>query len=425
VSVISSERKTLLTNFFSLSLIQATNYILPLLVFPYLVKVLGIVNFGIVSFAQTFALYLAVITDYGFNLSATREVALQKNSITSLNIIYSEVMSTKIFLLVLSFLILAVLILLIPSFREESLVYITSFSIVIGQTLSPVWFFQGMEQMKYITFLNVLSKGLFTISVFVLVKHPEDYWLANLLQGIGGVVAGVLSQWFVIKNFNIKIQFVSFQMINKQLKESWHIFISNFAIMACFSNNIFILGLFADKLSVGYYSIAEKIILAIRQILVMFSQAIYPFICRLTVQNHQEVRSFLYKTSFPMVVFMLILSSSLYLFSNQIIWLIFQRDVPEIAFLLKFMSFIPFIASVNVPANQVLLAYNFNKSYTRVMLSASILNLILNFLLTILLKAIGSAITITVTELYIAISLHLFLHIKHPPYSLFYNQRVN
>ena len=253
------ERRTLFINFISLSLIQGTNYILPLLIFPYLVKVLGVENFGIMAFAQTIALYLMVITDYGFNLSATKDIAIIRDTdAPAITRIYNEVMTTKLVLLVLTFSFLAGLIFFIPFFRKEYFLYLCSFTIVIGQMLNPTWFFQGMEQMKYATILNVVSKGIFTILVFVFIKSPTDYWLANLLQGGGSMVAGILSQQFVIKNFNIKISIAGFEKVLSQLNKSWPVFISNFAIMACFSNNIFILGLFANKLTIGYYSIAEK-----------------------------------------------------------------------------------------------------------------------------------------------------------------------
>lgn len=82
---LKSDYKVLLENFFSLSALQIVGYILPLITIPYLVRVLGVDKYGLVSFATAFLVYFQILTDYGFNLSATKEISVHRDDQTKLS----------------------------------------------------------------------------------------------------------------------------------------------------------------------------------------------------------------------------------------------------------------------------------------------------------------------------------------------------
>ena len=126
------ELKTILNNFFSLTLLKALTYLLPLITFPYLIRVLGVDKFGLVMFAQATMYYFEILVDFGFNLSATREVALNAKNKSKLNEIISSVFSIKLVLLIISGLLLLLILSVFDRFSDESLIYYYSFLKVIA-----------------------------------------------------------------------------------------------------------------------------------------------------------------------------------------------------------------------------------------------------------------------------------------------------
>ena len=148
--ITSKESKTLLENILSLGVVQGLNYILPLITIPYLVRVLGPEMYGLTSFAISFITIFTLITNYGFNFSATKDISINKKYHTKVSQIFSKVIFIKTVLFFICFLFLVLLINYFDRFSINSKIYYLSFGIVLGQVITPLWLFQGLEKMKYI-----------------------------------------------------------------------------------------------------------------------------------------------------------------------------------------------------------------------------------------------------------------------------------
>ena len=274
------DKKRLLSNFFSLSALQGLNMVLPLITLPYLVRVLGVENFGLVNFSLAIVMYFNILVSFGFELSATREVSLNRDNLDKLSEIFASVMIIKTIMAIISITILSILIFSVDIFSEHAMLYYVTFGIVIGNVVFPSWFFQGMERMKYITYINLVSKIAFTVLIFVLVKNTDDYIYVPLLNSLGEIFGGLYSLWLVFKLFNVKIIIPNKQIMIAQIKDSYHFFLSRVANNGSRYFATTIIGLYFGNIIVGYYSMVEKLFYAFMSLGGIVSQTIYPYMSR-------------------------------------------------------------------------------------------------------------------------------------------------
>jgi PST family polysaccharide transporter len=404
----TEEKKQLLSNFFSLSVLQGANYILPLITVPYLVRVLGAEYYGLLAFASTTVAYFQILTDYGFNLTATREISIHREDKAKVTEIFSSVMIIKFTLMLLSFLLLTILVFTFEKFRKDALVYFLSFGAVVGQVLFPVWFFQGMERMKYITYINIGSRLLFTVAIFIFVQEKSDFYMVPILSSLGTIIGGAYALYFIRTNFNLKFAFQRIEILIYHLKEAHHIFISNIAISFYTISTTFILGIFTNNIIVGYYAAADKIIQALKGLFVPISQTLYPYISKKITISPEDGKLFIRKTIKYTIIFFGILSINLFIFANSIVLVVFGLEYEKSIIILRFLSIIPLFTSLsNLLGTQLLLTHGFYMSYRNVLIKASILSVILSIVLVPFFNYYGTVVTLIFIEAFVLISLFI------------------
>jgi len=409
----SDTRRRLIENFLSLSVLQIANYILPLITLPYLVRVLGPEKYGLIAFSQAFIGYFMILTDYGFNLSATRDISINRENKEKVSEIFSSVMIIKLALMIISLILMSVIIFSFEKFRQDWIVYYLTFGMVVGHVLFPVWFFQGMEKMKYITFLNILAKVIFTVAIFVFVRRASDYLYVPLLNSSGAIIAGLLAIWVVFRNFKLGFKMPSFANIKHYLKESWYIFISTVAISLYTTGNVFILGLFTNNTIVGYYSAAEKIIRAAQGLLGPISQTIYPYVSKLINESKEVGLKFIRKITLLIGGFSFVLSLIIFIFADLIVKTILGDQYIKSIIILKILAFLPFIIGLaNVFGIQTMLTLNYKKAFSNILIFASVINISLAFVLVPMFQDVGLSISVVLSEIFVTTSMFLFLQSK-------------
>jgi polysaccharide transporter, PST family len=334
----TSERQkvNLLSSLYSLSTLQLVTYLLPLITIPYLVQTLGVEAFGMIMFAHAVIMFINLLVDYGFILSATKDISTYRDNTEKVTEIISSVLILKFILTVLSFLILSVLIYSIESFSAE--LYYATFLIVVGQAFFPIWYFQGIEKMKTIMLINIGAKTFFTIMIFFLVKEEGDYIYVPLLNGTGSVVSAIASIIIIKFVFKQEIKFYNQRIVFKYFKKSTKYFISRIANAGNHYYLIMMVGAIYGNTIVGYFSMAERLLGAFNMGVQPISQALYPYIVKT-----RDLKLFKVFYTITVIVFW-VLTSLLLVFSTPILQFIYGDvanltvDMFRILFLSTFFS---------------------------------------------------------------------------------------
>lgn len=345
-----------------------------------------------------------IITDYGFNLSAARKISIFREDKERVSGIFSSVIFIKFSFMLISFLVLVGLVLAIPKFSSERIVYFFAFGVVVGNVLSPVWFFQGMERMKYITILNLLARIIFTVLIFLIIKKQADYLYVPLIGSLGYIVAGFLSLLIVFKLFKITIRIPSLTSVIVELRDGWHIFISTVAISLYTVSNTFVLGLFTNNIIVGYYNAADKLIKAVQGLFSPVSQTIYPYISKLAVESKERALHFIRMTTIFVGGVALFVSLVIFIFADPIVRIMLGEQYQESIIILKILAFLPFVIFItNMFGAQLLLPFNIKYLFTLSVIIPSVLHITLLIFIAPMYKAIGVAMLVVFTELAIVI----------------------
>ena len=332
------DKKVLFSNFFSLGIVQGLNFLLPLLVVPYLLHTLGVEIFGLLAMATAFTGYFMILSDYGFNITATREVSVHRDSLEKLNEIFSAVIMIKIALMVLGFIILLIALLLFDKLGDESLIYLLTFGMVLGQVLFPIWFFQGIEKMGYIAVLNIIAKLFFLLAILIFVKEKEDAYLVPLFSSLGFIVVGIISLIYMYRTFHIRFIWQPYTLLRQYFLLGWHIFISRMAVVFYTSSNVFILGIFTNHTMVGYYAIADKVISALVSLGDILNQVFFPYLSKKWEENRQTYYQLFYKILKGIVFGMMVVAVVLVFWASDVIRLLSGEEIVITTELLQIMS---------------------------------------------------------------------------------------
>jgi len=394
------QNRRVLSNFVALSIVQASNYLVPVIILPYLFRVLGDSRYGLIEFARAVSIYFLTVTDYGFSLSATREIAVHREDPQKVSEIFSAVMLLRFLMVVLSLAALVALVLGVPRLRADWAVYLLAFGHVIGQWLLPAWLYQGMERMRLVAVVNVIARVLFIVSIFVFVAGPADYLYVPLFQSLTSILTGLVALVMAFREFSIRFYIPAISVLKRELKNGWYIFLSRIATSLYTTSNIVILGLFADNASVGYYAAGDKIARAIQGLQIPLSQAIFPHIGKLASRSRQAALAFTSQVIRIVSVLTLGLSVGLFVAAPYIARAALgERFAPGVP-VIRILSFLPFIIGLsNIFGVQIMVNFGLKRALTRILTTAGFLNIIMALALVVPFRHIGISITSLLTEI--------------------------
>lgn len=406
----------LVQNTAALFLIQVTTNVAPLLTLPYLSRVLTTEHFGVIAVATSINWYFITLVEYGFNLTATRRVAIHRDDPAKVSQIFSSVLLAKALLTVLGFAIMLSVVLGTPKLRPDLPLFCITYLAVVGDLLFPVWLFQGLEKMGNLVWRDLFAKLLALSLIFAFVRNDSDYLLAAGFQSGALMFAGIVGLASVPFSTNVQWRRPAFSEAMFALREGWSVFLSMAAGSISYSTNIFLLNLRSGPAEVAYYSAAYRLIVAIRMLVSPVVTAVYPHISHMASKSRTSAVQYLRKYSLIMAAPFFFVGVALIICAPIVIRFYGAKYTPA-TILLQILAMSPFfLALQNTYSTFFMLGFGYEKEYSSIVLRGTLLNfLIVVPLLYLVWPPMAVSITGLCIEVFMTVATYLFYRRHREP----------
>lgn len=382
--------------------LSTSNYIFPLIIFPYISRVLGVENLGLCNFVDSIINYFVLFSMMGMSIVGTREIASCHMDQQKLNKTFSSLFTLLLFTTTISLIALVVATIFVPDLREHKTLIVFGSLKLVGTIFLTEWFFTGIENFKYITMRSIFIKICYTISIFLFVKNSGEYWVYYLLLCM-------LTVCNAIFNSAYRTKFVTFSFKNIDLKP----FLKPFLMLGAYllltsmytSFNVAFLGFATNNTQVGYYTTASKIYTIIIALFTAFTSVMLPRMSsllsegkikefkQLTTNSFEIIANF----SIPLIIFVAV-------FAPQIIQLIAGNGYQGAILPTRIIIPLTLIIGLEqILVIQIMMPLKLDKVIMRNSIIGALMGVSLNFLIVPQMAAVGSALVWICCELVILI----------------------
>lgn len=387
-------------NIFYSGLLTSLNYIFPLIVYPYISRVLGVANIGLVNFIDSIINYFILFSMMGITIMGIREIAISKNNPKKLEETFSSLITLNTISTVITLIGLILVTLIIPQLRQNYSLMMVGAIKLVGNLFLIEWFYKGIEDFKFITFRSISIRTLYVISVFIFVHKSDDVVTYFLLTSLSIVLNAII-------NVAYSRKFVSFSLRTIHIKK----YLSSFFTLGLYmlltsmytTFNITYLGFTCGDIQVGYYSTATKLYSIFISLFSAFTAVMMPRMSSLLAES--KIDEFKHKfeqsiniltiTTIPFIIFVLF-------FAKDIVYIIsgpgYQGAIIPMRIIIPLMFIIGYEQILVI---QTLMPLQKDKIIFRNSIIGAIVSIAINISIVNYLGAVGSAINWVICEIII------------------------
>ena len=353
-----------------------SRFILPLVVMPYLSRVLGPEAYGQVFLTTSFGMMLTLVVEFGFSLSATRELAKHRESPEQIEIILSNVFGAKCMLAGVALVIGILAVLTVPKLSHGVSFAWMGLPFAIAFGMSPMWYYQAIEKMRVQSMLEIGGQFLAMMFVFLLVSGSGDAIYVPILQTCGAAIATCGGYRILYRSTRFIAPSVAGSIA--AIKLGWTMFVFRSFVMLYTTANVFLVGLLLPVSQVAFYGTAEKLFSALTGLFGPFAQTVFPRMnYLLKADPHKAIR--LAKTGMGLVVGASLLAViGAFVLTPYVIPMLFGANfAPSVPLFEVMILALPFIGASQILGIQCLLPLHMDKAFNIIICSAGILNITL------------------------------------------------
>jgi polysaccharide transporter, PST family len=396
--------------------IQIASYVPPLLTLPWLTRVLGPAGFGRLSFCVAVTGYFVLFADYGFNLSATRQIAVHWDDRAGRSRVFWNTILVKTLLATVGFPVLLLLTLVIARFGENRNLLLINYLLVLGSVLTPTWYFTGTERQAVASGILIAVRFIAVPATFLFVRSGQDLQIAAFIPSLLSVMGGLLCLMMIARNDELDRVRISRRELIAALKDGWHLFVSTASISLYQGTNTVLLGLVAGDAAVGHYAAAEKVVQAAQGLLTPIGQSAYPRISRLMRDSRDEAFALIRKVLKIQGTVTLLASILLFVTAPSLVRLLYGAAYEDTVGVLRWLAALPFLIGLNnVFGVQTMLAMGMNQLVSRILIVSGGINVSTLFVLARWFGAAGAAMAVAGTELLIGVVEAVIIYRRNLP----------
>lgn len=409
--MIDKDKKVLLNNISSLFSVQVANYVLPMISIPIIVRIIGPDKYGLINYASAIVSYFILVVNYGFDLTATREVAQNRDNKKHIEELFSIVLWSKILLFLVTLIVFLCCFAIFPLFREEWKIMMYSYIVLISWVITPNWLYQGMQDLHRIAIFDVVIKLIFTVVVLVIIRQKSDYLYQPLIAGITQIIIGYYSFHYAMHKYGLRIIRVAFKQIIAVLKNERIVFFSSVVINLYTTTNTVLLGALAGDVQVGYYSAAIRFIQVAQAVITLpLSNSFFPYVGAAFGKGKEEGIAAARKVLPIVTIVGLVCFLGMVALGPWVLSLFYGAKFnPSIPIFIT-LALTPLIIVIsNVYGILVMMNLKMDKAFLRITACGAVVSIVSNLLLVPWAGGLGSAFSLLITESFIIVAMGVIL----------------
>lgn len=413
-----SSKKRFIRNLASTTVFQASGYILAMINVPYLTRMLGVADYGVLAFVISINAYLYLIIDWGFSLGSTRDIAQARGDVPTIQRIFWQTMTAKAMLSVCATLILFGVICL---HRVPSPIYLLLPGLlnILGAIFSVDWLVQGMERMGLFTLYSVGARSLVVLLTFIMVHGPQDTWIACALQGMGAIFASFAGFIITCRFLDVGRPHFAIRAAARQILEYRHYFLSQSSWIAYSTAAPLFLTLAAGSTAVGLFAGADRIARVAMAMIIPLSMVMYPRMNALLARSREAAAAMAGPFLALQIVFSLVLTALFFFASVPIVTLVLGARFSGAAGVLRWLSLLPLLTGIaGTLSRQFLIPLGWSREVSRITLICTAIYLVLLAAFCRSMGAEGAAIALIITECLLSIAFMMFLYKKERAFAI-------
>lgn len=395
-------------NFFYNSILTVSNYLFPLITYPYISRVLGVTNVGVCNFVDSIVNYFILFSMMGMSSIGIREIACVGSNQENRNKVFSSLFTFNALTTIFSVIVYVLCIFLIPElYVYRKLLYIGLLKLIANFFLIN-WLFAGLEDFKYITIRSIIVQLFYVVAVFTFIRDKDDYPIYYLLLSLSIVINATINCIYSRKFVKYKWQFLGFKSI---FKSSLILGFRNILTSMYTTFNVLFLGLVSSSTEVGYYTTATKLYSIIIAFFTAFTSVMLPRMSSLISDGKMEqFKSLVNKSiellcliSLPMIIYTVV-------YASDIIHLLSGEGYEGAIIPMQIvMPLILIIGLEQILITQTLVPLKKDKAVLINTIFGAIVGILLNLLLVSKYEAIGSSMVWLFSEIAVLISAMYFV----------------